>query len=347
MLNVGIGTTSPEYNLDVSGTGRFTGDLTVSGASTNFQNAIKAVDGSGSGVDADLLDGLSSNQFTRGVQASVPGINSSTWTTIGFVNGSGLNSKIRLSAGGTSNSVVVSSTVDIIVNHSHDFILSGISGDYSTLTLKLLSTGNEDFYIQAKHNGPTTTTLNVTAIPFGGETITLYTDNPTVDPAYTSIKEFTLTENALSVSSNVVITGSLSKGSGTFLIDHPLDPENLVLRHSFVESPEPMLVYKGRTELVDGEAVVELPDYFDALNRDDDIEYSLTPVGSLCSLAVKEELKGNSFVVMGDRDCEFSWVVYSVRDDPFIRENPIVVEEKKGVNNEFVKGKCLHEEACE
>jgi len=33
------------------------GDLTVTGASTNFRNAIKAVDGSGSLIDADMVDG--------------------------------------------------------------------------------------------------------------------------------------------------------------------------------------------------------------------------------------------------------------------------------------------------
>ncbi len=41
------------------------GDLTVSGASTNFRNAILAVDGAGSGIDADKLDNISSGNFLR------------------------------------------------------------------------------------------------------------------------------------------------------------------------------------------------------------------------------------------------------------------------------------------
>jgi len=40
----------------VAGVATVTGDLTVTGASTNFRNAIKAVDGSGSLIDADKLD---------------------------------------------------------------------------------------------------------------------------------------------------------------------------------------------------------------------------------------------------------------------------------------------------
>jgi hypothetical protein len=39
-------------------------------------------------------------------------------------------------------------------------------------------------------------------------------------------------------SGDVNITGSIAKGSGTFKIDHPLDPENKYLYHSFVESPD-------------------------------------------------------------------------------------------------------------
>jgi hypothetical protein len=46
----------------------------------------------------------------------------------------------------------------------------------------------------------------------------------------------------------VHISGPLSKPGGSFLIDRPADPENMTLRHSFVESPEMLLVYKGRAQ---------------------------------------------------------------------------------------------------
>jgi len=41
------------------------------------------------------------------------------------------------------------------------------------------------------------------------------------------------------------VTGKLTKGSGSFKIDHPLDPANKYLSHSFVESPDMMNVYNG------------------------------------------------------------------------------------------------------
>jgi IPT/TIG domain-containing protein len=39
---------------------------------------------------------------------------------------------------------------------------------------------------------------------------------------------------------NVDVTGKLTKGGGCFKIDHPLDPANKYLYHSFVESPDMM-----------------------------------------------------------------------------------------------------------
>ncbi len=44
---------------------------------------------------------------------------------------------------------------------------------------------------------------------------------------------------------NVKVTGSIMKGGGGFRIDHPDDPKNKALSHSFVESPEMLNVYSG------------------------------------------------------------------------------------------------------
>ena len=43
----------------------------------------------------------------------------------------------------------------------------------------------------------------------------------------------------------VKITGNLEKAGGSFKIDHPLDPANKYLYHSFVESPDMKNVYDG------------------------------------------------------------------------------------------------------
>jgi hypothetical protein len=78
---------------------------------------------------------------------------------------------------------------------------------------------------------------------------------------------------------NVRITGFLQKYGGSFKIDRPLDLANKYLSHSFVESPDMKNVYDGVVLLNNkGEAEIELPDWFSALNKD--FRYQLTAIGA-------------------------------------------------------------------
>ena len=75
------------------------------------------------------------------------------------------------------------------------------------------------------------------------------------------------------------ITGNLEKAGGSFKIDHPLDPANKYLCHSFVESPDMKNVYDGVVVLDNkGKAEIELPDWFGILNKD--FRYQLTAIGA-------------------------------------------------------------------
>ena len=59
---------------------------------------------------------------------------------------------------------------------------------------------------------------------------------------------------------NLTITGALSKGSGSFKIDHPLPAkkDSHWLVHSFVESPRADLIYRDKVNLVAGSATVNI-----------------------------------------------------------------------------------------
>ena len=128
---------------------------------------------------------------------------------------------------------------------------------------------------------------------------------------------------------NVQVRGHLSKFSGSFKIDHPLDPAGQYLSHSFVESPDMMNVYNGNVITdANGEAVVTLPDYFEALNRD--FRYQLTCIGQFAQAIVAEEIDSNRFVIRTDvPNVKVSWQVTGIRQDAWANENRIVVEEEK------------------
>jgi hypothetical protein len=128
----------------------------------------------------------------------------------------------------------------------------------------------------------------------------------------------------------VRIFGSISKTSGTFQIDHPLDPANKFLFHSFVESPDMMNVYNGNAQLDgNGMATISLPDYFEALNQD--FRYQLTAVGAPGpNLYVAQTVKNNSFVVAGGSPGGMvSWQVTGIRHDPYADAHRVQVEVTK------------------
>jgi hypothetical protein len=138
---------------------------------------------------------------------------------------------------------------------------------------------------------------------------------------------------------NAAVTGSLSKGGGSFKIDHPLDPANKFLQHSFVESPDMMNVYNGNvTTDAKGLATVSLPDWFGSLNAD--FRYQLTAIGTFAQAMIKSEIKDNQFVIQTDQPrVKVSWQVTGIRQDVWAEKNRIEVEVAKTGNE---KGKYLH-----
>jgi hypothetical protein len=143
------------------------------------------------------------------------------------------------------------------------------------------------------------------------------------------------------VSGDLTVAGTVSKGGGTFLIDHPLDPTNRTLSHSFVESPEMMNVYDGVVVLGDyGEAWVELPAYFKALNRD--FRYQLTCVGGFAPVYIAEEIADNRFrIAGGTAGLKISWQVTGTRHDAWAMANRVEIEADKAPDQ---RGHYLHPE---
>jgi hypothetical protein len=140
---------------------------------------------------------------------------------------------------------------------------------------------------------------------------------------------------------SVDVDGKLSKAGGSFKIDHPLDPANKYLYHSFVESPDMMNIYNGNVVTDgNGDAVVQLPDWFEALNRD--FRYQLTVIGQFARAIVASEVSKQRFTIKTDQpNVKVSWQVTGIRQDAWANANRIQVEVPKAAAE---RGYYLHPE---
>ncbi len=140
---------------------------------------------------------------------------------------------------------------------------------------------------------------------------------------------------------DVFVSGNLSKGGGSFQIDHPLDPANKYLYHSFVESPDMKNIYDGVATLdANGEAVIQMPEWFGVLNRD--FRYQLTCIGGFAPVYVAEELANNQFKIGGGHSgMKVSWQITGIRQDKWANAHRIPVEKDKDARE---RGYYLHPE---
>jgi hypothetical protein len=140
---------------------------------------------------------------------------------------------------------------------------------------------------------------------------------------------------------DINVTGAIFAGTKDFKIDHPLDPANKYLIHASVESSEMMNIYTGNVMVDDrGEATIQLPNWFEALNGD--FRYQLTAIGrSSPGLYVAQEISNNQFhIAGGSPGTKVSWQVTGVRHDVYANANPLVVERQKT----YDRGYYIHPE---
>ena len=154
--NVGIGQQSPSYKLDVSGTGRFTSTVTasnLSGTNTGDQSAasiltaIKTVDGAGSGLDADLLDGINSTGFAKAQDRVVSDCNHANFRVPGMY---GFNGNPTNGTGESYGAMIVARNIDtglqIAGGYTNDDLYFrgwGASGGTYTSWRKVWHAGND------------------------------------------------------------------------------------------------------------------------------------------------------------------------------------------------------------
>lgn len=123
-----------------------------------------------------------------------------------------------------------------------------------------------------------------------------------------------------------------ASGTKSFSIDHPSDPANKYLNHYCTEGPAPYNVYKGRvTTRADGYAWIELPKYYESINKDPD--YQLTVVDDsddFVQAKVTHEVENGRFQIRTSKPgVTVCWEVKATRNDPYVREYGAPVEVDK------------------
>ena len=110
-------------------------------------------------------------------------------------------------------------------------------------------------------------------------------------------------------------------GSKQFRIAHPSDPSRYLV-HASLEGPENAVFYRGEGQLKNGSATIKLPDYFEALTREEGRTVLLTRVGGFDRIAVKTSggaaVRAGQFTVYSNNPASnqrFVWEVKAVRGD--------------------------------
>ena len=130
------------------------------------------------------------------------------------------------------------------------------------------------------------------------------------------------------ITNNLTVGGALSKGSGSFLIDHPLDTmPDYTLRHEFVEAPRADLIYRGVAEFANNETKVTMSiDTSSRMTAGTFVALTQNPVIHVSNNDTWELVRGR--VVGGDVVIErkdgrgkltVDWLVIAERADDFIK----------------------------
>src|SRR5581483_6031536 len=120
-------------------------------------------------------------------------------------------------------------------------------------------------------------------------------------------------------SGDIRVEGNVISGRALTLADDPRDRANAELASTPVNASAMLNVFSGNvTTDAKGEAVVQLPGYFEATNTDP--RYQLTVVGQFAQAIVAREIKDNRFMIRTDKpDVKVSWQVTGVRSDPYAK----------------------------
>jgi len=120
---------------------------------------------------------------------------------------------------------------------------------------------------------------------------------------------------SLNSSGDLAVTGSISKGSGTFDIPHPV-VEGKRLRHSFVEGPYADLIYRGTVTLEANPTVIDLDNEFNMTEGTwEALNHNPWSMAAASGEVVEWGLDGKQLTLSGDEGVVCNWMVIGERHD--------------------------------
>jgi hypothetical protein len=300
-------------DVSITGAATVSGDLTVNGTQTSLTNVTVNGDETATGSltrtgNEDIAGNLvvSTTDYVAG-SFSANLDDESTRAVLAEVTSTGLNDAVAIEG--------------ISIPSDYYGVGGLFRGGYKGVEGNVVPTGAEEYHgVIGYVGGGSGTNYGVSGYAFGdGSNRGIYGYASGVGTNYAGY-----------FAGDTHVTGTLTKGAGSFKIDHPLDPANQYLYHAFVESPDMKNMYDGVVELDGvGRAWIDLPEWFEALNTD--FRYQLTPIGApMPDLHVATEISGNRFKIAGGiAGYKVSWCVTGIRIDPYAEANRVPVEVPK------------------
>ena len=353
-IRCGVGNTATaSFGASLSGCNNTNsgGYAVIAGGSCNSTNATHGVIGGGclncvnvnftGQGNCGTIGGGKSNYLESAYGTISGGVfncvcNSQYFSVIGggdgnLIKGGGGNSNYNNAIfSGSGNTVCNNSNVPVNGQYQPNLILGGINNTTCSATYKTggatIIAGNGGLAC----GGMSTIINGVNNCAFGDYSIAHGSCN-TVSGNYSSAfgcglnasSACTFYVNNLCVIGNAAIVGTVSKGGGFFKIPHP-DPikaeAGKFLKHSFVESPTSGdNIYRFNVTTSNCSASIELPDYYNLLNGNDQVWVSpIFHFGSAYGFINENQ---TSLSICSNADGDYNVLLIGTRKDKFASEN--------------------------
>ena len=318
--NVGIGTTTPSYKLDVAGTAN-TGALTVTSLNIVGPSANQIFYETPAGITGFITAPTQNNTFLNYTTnggfswqlangASVGSANVSIYQTVtnattgtyypALYNGTSGDRQVYANNALSFNAA----TGNLGISQTTPTVALDIGTVMSVSQVKIKpSNGNVDLRLNAAFGNADVASLTVvTAYPLAFHTNN--SERMRIDSSGN------VGIGTSSPTYKLQVNGSFAAITKSFVITHPTKPDKK-LRYGSLEGPENGVYIRGR---LSNESIIELPEYWTELVDENSITVNLTPIGKSQNLYVVD-ISNNKIFIGGDNNINCFYTIFAERKD--------------------------------